>query len=66
MNNIPKLKKYSFDKIYKSLSNCDKQALFSNVNSVKFNEEIPRDEIEGCLEAWLEGLKKGYYRINLL
>ena len=66
MNNIPKLKKYSCGKIYRYLSTLDKQEDFSNTRSVEFYEEIPRDNIQGCLEAWLEALKKGYYRINLI
>ena len=65
MNSIPRLKKYPYGKIYKCLKKCNNQVVFSNAISVEFYEEIPRDEIQGCLEAWLEEIRRGEYRINL-
>ncbi|MBV7274727.1 hypothetical protein [Clostridium thailandense] len=65
MNGIPKLKKYQYEKTYKCSRKSDNQVIFSNDVSGEIHEDIPRDEIQGCLEVWLEGLKRGEYRINL-
>jgi hypothetical protein len=41
------------------------EVYFFKILSVEFYEGMPEDNIQGCLEIWMEGLKKGYYRINL-
>ncbi|MBV7276417.1 hypothetical protein I6U48_26410 [Clostridium sp. PL3] len=65
MKGIPKLKKYQYEKIYKCLRKSDNHIIYSNAISVEAHEDILRDEIQGCLEVWLEGFKRGEYRINL-